>query len=521
MTTSTDGYPSTVARRPATPPRGLGGLTEEQRLAAGARVKRLNISAGPGTGKTTVSARRFGIERFAKEHRNDPRAVVAVSFTRAATQTLVRRIRRLWGPHAANWPHRVTTLDTIMVDLLHDLLRANLVNWPGGHTELQVEDSWASFGPKVRVFLRYTLKLSGSDVEIYGTRLRTAVYVVNPRTCAVLIRQGICTHQDVRTVLAQAVAREDVCGYIRGLFASRFRSLIVDEVYDANDLDISIIELAAEAGVSVTVVGDMWQALYVFRGARPEIVPELLARQGFRNLALTHSFRWTSGEQAELASRLRSGAGVALPVVSTSGTAPADVVLSLLWAPLWKLGPSVLPIGFQSFKGGPEEAAAILVLNHVTKRIFSTEATYLREALTSLAISGEGFFADADARLQRIVDILSQDGTAAAKGRHLKAAYALLASLIADYSPRELKPARANYTNRLKDIRTRLLHPSRPAPGLTAHQAKGGEWNVVGVCLTDSERELLAHGLSVEGDTDRKLYVACTRARLRTVEVVV
>ena len=83
-----------------------------------------------------------------------------------------------------------------------------------------------------------------------------------------------------------------------------------------------------------------------------------------------------------------------------------------------------------------------------------------------------------------------------------------------------LKPVRANYTNRLRDIQTRLLHPSRPAPGLTTHQAKGGEWTSVGVCLRETERALLGKGLSVEGDTDRKLYVACTRARFSTVEVV-
>ena len=56
-------------------------------------------------------------------------------------------------------------------------------------------------------------------------------------------------------------------------------------------------------------------------------------------------------------------------------------------------------------------------------------------------------------------------------------------------------------------------------PGLTTHQAKGGEWEAVGVRLTSEERNTLASGLKVGRDTDRKLYVACTRAHLQTVEV--
>lgn len=497
-----------------------GGLTEEQRLAAAARVRRLSISAGPGTGKTTVSARRFGVERFAREYRNDPRAVVAVSFTRAATQTLVRRIRRLWGSHAIRWPHRVITLDTIMVDLLQDLLRVKLLLWPDGHTTLDVEDSWASYGTRVRVYFEYQLWLSGADIKIRAIKLKDPVYVVNPQRCARLISQGVCTHSDVRSVLALALQRDEIRKHVRAQFASKFRSLIVDEVYDANELDIDIIELAVEAGVSVTVVGDIWQALYVFRGARPETVPQLLARQGFRSLMLTRSFRWQSEEQAELAGRLRSGVGVTLPVATGDELGSIDVVLSLWWAPLWELGPGVLPIAFQSFKGGPEEAAAILVLNHVTKSLFSTEAAYLKEAVTSLSIDDENFFVKAGPRLQQIVNVLAQDGTTTVRRAYVKTAYALLGSLVEDFSPRTLRPVRANYTNRLRDIQTRLVHPLRPAPGLTAHQAKGREWNAVAVCLKDTERALLANGLSVEGDTDRKLYVACTRARFQTVEVV-
>ncbi len=78
----------------------VDALTVEQRIAAATSTTSVFIEAGPGTGKTTVSAHRYGVQRFAPEHRHDPRAIVAVSFTRAATKNLRRRVQRLWGPSA-------------------------------------------------------------------------------------------------------------------------------------------------------------------------------------------------------------------------------------------------------------------------------------------------------------------------------------------------------------------------------------------------------------------------------------
>lgn len=49
--------------------------------------------------------------------------------------------------------------------------------------------------------------------------------------------------------------------------------------------------------------------------------------------------------------------------------------------------------------------------------------------------------------------------------------------------------------------------------GMTIHQAKGREWDRVGVRLTDRERGRLAAGLDRDVESDRALFVALTRAR--------
>jgi DNA helicase-2/ATP-dependent DNA helicase PcrA len=329
------------------------------------------------------------------------------------------------------------------------------------------------------------------------------------------IDSGICTHDDVRTVLEEAVKHEECAAQAGERFATTMRTLIVDEVFDANDLDIAVIELAIRAGVAVTMVGDPWQALYVFRGARPKTVIDLLRRNGVPALPLTHSFRWRSDAQRDLAKRLRAGEPVALPGQdSAPGTRDIDVALSREWKPLWNAGGHILPLAFGSFKGACEEAAATLLLNQLTKSILNEDATYLHDALTALAIEDPDAPRHLAPQLQEVLTLLKEPGKPA-----LNAAYKQLDQVIRAASPRTLRRAHPAHTGRLAELAKRVLYQGQLVPGLTAHQAKGREWDTVGVYLSDRDRHALAAGLDVETDFHRQLYVACTRARVSTVAI--
>jgi len=79
----------------------------------------------------------------------------------------------------------------------------------------------------------------------------------------------------------------------------------------------------------------------------------------------------------------------------------------------------------------------------------------------------------------------------------LNAAYSRLAEVVKSVSLRELRPARGAHTRRLAQIQERLAHGGRAVRGLTTHQAKGGEWDVVGVPdgrgTTDARPPALRH----------------------------
>ena len=167
-----------------------------------------------------------------------------------------------------------------MCDLVHDLLGVGLLRWPNGHTELRVEDSWSSFSGSTWNRTTYGFTITQGAVQIHQGFVQSRRSSVPATVSTPLLEAGICTHQDIRDVLELALTDSRIARYVRERLGATMRALIVDEVFDANDLDISVIEMAVDAGVAVTLVGDPWQALYVFRGARPEVVPLFTRPEG-------------------------------------------------------------------------------------------------------------------------------------------------------------------------------------------------------------------------------------------------
>ncbi|MGQ4353106.1 UvrD-helicase domain-containing protein [Streptomyces drozdowiczii] len=486
----------------------LSALTTEQLAAIGGASRRLYIEAAPGSGKTTVSAHRYGIQRFGRTA--DPRAVVAVSFTRSATAELRDRVLARWGNSALSWPHRIVTLDTIMCDLLTHLLHEKAVHWPGGHHELLVHDSWRARLPPSNSRRRPIIRLQGNQVSATTVRAEPYEHAVDRAAFEAAVEAGECTHDDVRTVLETGIKDETVRGALIRHLASTTRALLVDEVFDANLLDLKVVQLAIHAGLQVTLVGDPWQALYGFRGARPEAVPGFIAAEAFKQRDLHHSFRWITRDQDLLSTQLRSGESTFL---TPGEVQKVEVVLAREWKSLWATSPRVLPLAFRSATGRPPEAAATLLLNEMTTHAFSQKAIYLADAYTTLGITDPEAGARLQPRLEAILRRLSGDDDLDAIRRELNSA-------IATESDVRMPRRHSSHIERLAALRTRLQQPSRrPVLGLTCHQAKGREWDHVGVRLEPTDVQALRQGLAHTNEDHRMLYVALTRARRQTLAV--
>ena len=487
----------------------LRRLTPEQRVASASRLRNVFIEAEPGSGKTTVAAQRFGVLRFVRRCRTSP-AVLAVSFTRSATAELRNRVMRGWGPSAVQWPHRISTIDFLMRRLLTSLLTSGHIEWLRGQTELEVVDSWRSVTHVA--WHRTETYLELVERKVVVSSRQTLRRGLRPATDAVQshVSEGVCTHDDVRSVLANAVEDPELAEVIRAHLASSVRSLIVDEVFDANKLDLAIVEFAMTAGVEATIIGDPWQALYGFRGARPDDVPDLVARTHMRRLPLTASFRWETEEQLQLADALRDGTGI---VLTRGAVADADVVLASRWRYLWEVGHDVLPLAFAPGDNDEGKAAETLLLNQVTRNAFQLDAASLGESMKVLGLHDRVAVLELEPALNGLVEALQSSAPDA-----VRTTFALLSDLLQNQVGRPLGSPVHDDMLRLAALRDRLLG-SALTPGLTTHQAKGREWNRVGIRLDADETRDLRGGLVSTRESDRKTYVACTRARRHTFAV--
>jgi DNA helicase-2/ATP-dependent DNA helicase PcrA len=487
-------------------------LTREQKRAAANDAGRAYIEAGPGTGKTTVASERYGVIRYGGGR--DGRGVVALSFARSARGELETRVRQRWGGSALRWPHKASTLDSLHRALVSHLLRNEEVRWPGGHKELTVLDTWRGqpgARPLTPDFLYCRVaKLNGRTVTTAGVHIGRAINGYgNKKPHEAMLADGICTHDEIRNVLRDALSntqlREVIADYLRWTT----RAVIVDEVFDGNSLDLEIVKVAAETGIPTTLIGDPWQALYEFRGAEPELVPGVITDLGFQKFPVTESFRFQTDEMKSLAEQLRTGTAVQL----AAGTpADADVVLASQWRPLWDISVDVLPFAFGQINNRTDAAMALL-LEPLASARFGQPPRASLEAAVALGL-------DPDVSRDELSDALAPvlDRLALGTVDDATEALSLLRTILRDIGGRNIPALSA--TKEAKRIELLLalskrLGRSHLVPGMTVHQAKGREWNSVSVHLTPGQTGRLATGLMQDQAGDRAIYVALTRARER------
>jgi DNA helicase-2/ATP-dependent DNA helicase PcrA len=486
-------------------------LTSEQRRAAVNSVDRAFIVAVPGAGKTTVAAERYGVRRYTSQ--GDGRRVLGISFARSATQELRRRVDQRWGTQAVNWPHDVMTLDSLHCELVRHLLGSGTLHWPGGHTQLTVLDTWRGQA-NARLLLpdqgwRRVATISGSNVTSTARRITQSIYGIGARAqFEAHLADGTCTHEEIRSVLRAAFLRDDLRQVISDYLRGTTKVLIVDEIFDANDLDVTLILLAGRSGIQTTLIGDPWQALYEFRGAQPELIPRLVGSEGYETFHVTEPFRFTTMEMKRLALELRDGSGVTVPQGSVQGS---DVVLAPEWDMLWETDDLILPLSFGRIDN-QTDAAIVLLLDQVVNAHFGRGALYTQEAITLLGLDLETVREEGARALRPVLETLGSG-----RPRATQIAIGQLRAALRDLgSPRQLRrlPAarEAEQTERLQSIARRLSQP-RCVPGLTVHQAKGKEWRNVAVRLKPGQVARLVNGLSETNAEDRLLYVALTRAR--------
>ena len=171
---------------------------------------------------------------------------------------------------------------------------------------------------------------------------------------------------------------------------------------------------------------------------------------------------------------------------------------------------NVLPLSFGRTTNRTD-AAAIVLLDHIVHAKFAQRTIFLPEALLLLDLDPEAYQMQGPTVLGNVVDILVRPGGGPAAA--LQALRQAVIQLGGARRPRAgAAEAEQRHIDRLGAL-ARRVRAGDVVPGMTIHQAKGREWNRVGVRLTDGEVGILGGGLDPAVESNRALYVALTRAR--------
>jgi ATP-dependent exoDNAse (exonuclease V) beta subunit len=318
---------------------GARALTAEQELAAARREGSLLLSAGAGSGKTSVLVERF--VRSVLEDDTSPGRILAITFTERSAGELAERIRsrflelgrrelardteaafigtfhgfcaRLLRAHPllAGLDPDFAILDEALAGRLRlDAFRAALHDFQAGENRAAI-DLVAAFGAdRLRSAILNIHAQLRSEGHIQP-ELPAAALGEDPgdvdregaRACALLdtLLRGFSRHYagakrargaldfDDLELLTGSLLRERPA--LRSAWSSRFELLMVDEFQDTNPRQLAI--LAALQRDNLFTVGDELQSIYGFRHADVNLFrarrAELAARGA--TLALTHNFR--------------------------------------------------------------------------------------------------------------------------------------------------------------------------------------------------------------------------------------
>ncbi|OGC54686.1 hypothetical protein A2797_02270 [candidate division WWE3 bacterium RIFCSPHIGHO2_01_FULL_48_15] len=273
----------------------LGALNPQQKEAATYANGPSLVVAGPGSGKTRVLTHK--ISYLIKELKTPPEAILAVTFTNKAADEMRERITRLLGNQvtreepafpAAQLPNYPVTELPTWIGTFHSIcakilrVDGNAIGIPPGFLIYDESDQkdllknileevgivGEKFAPASILNAISSAKNEMIDAQEYASLaegyFQETVAQIYPRY-----------QEELRK--AQAMDFDDLLGEAVRLFKNkpdvlkrwqnRFRHVLVDEYQDTNHAQYLFVQLLSQEHQNLTVVGDMSQAIYSWRGA--------------------------------------------------------------------------------------------------------------------------------------------------------------------------------------------------------------------------------------------------------------
>ncbi|MCQ2374677.1 MAG: ATP-dependent helicase [Salinivirgaceae bacterium] len=260
----------------------FAGLNPSQREAVTAIDGRIRVAAGAGSGKTKTLASRFAF--LVNTVGIDAANILCVTFTNKAAQEMRSRIARYVNSGHLN--DMICTLSSLCVKILRqDIFR---MGYPKSFTILDDEDQKAlakevleQCGRKkdkvsIRNFLDEMEVLKSMDNCAYIERYMLPNCELNEQEMA--DPHYLFMHKQLKLLALDFTDIDyfalyllhkynDVCNF----WQDKINYMMVDEAQDCNGCNWDLIETIGKKHNNIFVVGDPDQAIYEWRGSKPEL----------------------------------------------------------------------------------------------------------------------------------------------------------------------------------------------------------------------------------------------------------
>lgn len=280
----------------------MSDLNDDQQAAASANAEgAIRINAGAGTGKTKTLCCR--VNHLYSQH---PGKILVLAFNRSVAEELPAKIKKDVNAYAAN----LTKVDTTY-GLAYKLVRGNFRSL--GFTAFpSVPEEWRVVKSAMEEVRSAGLRLTEPNVKsllaaeawrVGAGHATYAGFAEQSRAMeAVLQRIEMKKALELSQRFAKRRLQEnwvvfsDMLSLALKLPATIFENLgydhiLVDEAQDLNAAQHELIENLARHAKSLTMVGDLAQAIYQFSGARPDLFASIPQRYAAKDYQLEVNYR--------------------------------------------------------------------------------------------------------------------------------------------------------------------------------------------------------------------------------------
>lgn len=275
-------------------------LTSDQKQAVRCD-ENLMLTACPGSGKTRVII--FKLARILDEVRETPRSVACITYTNTGVHEIEARLRH----HVQPGDDAYYDICTIHSFCLNHIFRPFCYRIKGFKNGFKVltPDSAEFEGHVTAVCAKFGRHhLTFKDFEEF-TQVRVGV---DGKPAGAVLERGAITSEiaiaywkrireagfiDFANIIYYSFVLLQKCPDILSYVGSRFAWILVDEFQDTTDLQVEILLRIAKQGTTrFLLVGDPFQSIFGFAGARPDLADEFAVRIGARtDIVLSGNFR--------------------------------------------------------------------------------------------------------------------------------------------------------------------------------------------------------------------------------------